>query len=64
LDEVREALAAGDIKALPRKWAICFSPWSIWRGSCNVDAEEALRQGNEKFERRFSLIEPHMGRRG
>ena len=57
LDEVREALAAGDRLAVAQEMGdLLFAMVNLAR-HLDVDAEEALRQGNEKFERRFRFIE-------
>lgn len=57
LDEIREALAAGDQQGVAEEMGdLLFAMVNLAR-HLHVDAEEALRQGNEKFERRFRFIE-------
>lgn len=57
LDEVREALAGGDKEAVANEIGdLLFSVVNLAR-HLDVDAETALRRGNEKFEGRFRYIE-------
>tara|TARA_R110000782_G_scaffold135393_2_gene227765 strand:+ start:223 stop:1041 length:819 start_codon:yes stop_codon:yes gene_type:complete len=63
LDEVREALARGDKKAVADEMGdLLFSVVNLAR-HLEVDAETALRQGNDKFERRFRYIERQLAER-
>lgn len=60
LDEVREAVASGDANAVAEEMGdLMFAMVNLAR-HLQVDAETALRQGNEKFERRFRFIEQRL----
>lgn len=60
LDEVREALAAGQQQAVAEEMGdLLFCVVNLAR-HLGVDAENALRQGNAKFERRFRFIEDQL----
>lgn len=64
LAEVREAVAAGDAQAVAEEMGdLLFALVNLAR-HLQVDAESALRQGNEKFERRFRFIEQRLAARG
>ena len=58
LAEVEEAIATGDLSAIKDELGdLLFITASLCR-HFNIDAEDALRQGNRKFERRFRAMEP------
>ena len=60
LDEVREVLAAGHQQAVAEEMGdLLFCVVNLAR-HLGVDAENALRQGNAKFERRFRFIEDQL----
>ncbi|WP_339843002.1 nucleoside triphosphate pyrophosphohydrolase [uncultured Halopseudomonas sp.] len=64
LDEVRDALAQGDLQAVASEMGdLLFAVVNLAR-HLKVDAETALRQGNEKFERRFRFIENRLVSQG
>ncbi|WP_373185495.1 nucleoside triphosphate pyrophosphohydrolase [Halopseudomonas sp.] len=64
LDEVREALASDDHEAVAGEMGdLLFAVVNLAR-HLDVDAEAALRQGNEKFERRFRYIERRLSEQG
>lgn len=64
LDEVRDALASGDQDAVAEEMGdLLFAVVNLAR-HLDVDAETALRQGNEKFERRFRYIERQLSDMG
>ncbi|WP_341706463.1 nucleoside triphosphate pyrophosphohydrolase [Halopseudomonas sp.] len=64
LDEVREALAAGQQEAVAEEMGdLLFCVVNLAR-HLGVDAESALRQGNAKFERRFRFIEDRLRAQG
>ncbi|WP_022960982.1 nucleoside triphosphate pyrophosphohydrolase [Halopseudomonas pelagia] len=64
LAEVREAIAAGDTRAVAEEMGdLLFALVNLAR-HLHVDAETALRQGNEKFERRFRFIEQSLAEGG
>lgn len=64
LDEVRQALANGDHQAVASEMGdLLFAVVNLAR-HLDVDAETALRQGNEKFERRFRFIEGELAAKG
>lgn len=64
LDEVREALARGDQAAVAAEMGdLLFAVVNLAR-HLEVDAETALRGGNEKFERRFRFIERRLASEG
>lgn len=57
LDEVKQAAAAADKAALEEELGdLLFAAVNVCR-LLGVDAEQALRHGNRKFERRFSRME-------
>lgn len=58
LAEVEEAIAENDPAAIKDELGdLLFITASLCR-HFNIDAEDALRQGNRKFERRFRAMEP------
>lgn len=60
LDEVREALQQGDAAAVAEEMGdLLFCVVNLAR-HLGVDAEYALREGNNKFERRFRYIEQQL----
>lgn len=60
LDEIRQALAQGDREAVAEEMGdLLFAIVNLAR-HLEVDAETALRKGNEKFERRFRFIEEQL----
>lgn len=64
LDEVREALAAGQPDAVAEEMGdLLFCVVNLAQ-HLGVDAENALRQGNAKFERRFRFIEDRLRAQG
>lgn len=64
LEEVREAIAADDSQAVAEEMGdLIFALVNLAR-HLHVDAETALRQGNEKFERRFRFIEQSLADQG
>lgn len=64
LDEVREALQKGDAAAVAEEMGdLLFCMVNLAR-HLGVDAENALRQGNNKFERRFRYIEKVLHEQG
>ena len=64
LDEVREALARGDQASVAAEMGdLLFAVVNLAR-HLEVDAETALRGGNEKFERRFRFIERQLASEG
>tara|TARA_R110000751_G_scaffold18658_2_gene56590 strand:- start:207 stop:1025 length:819 start_codon:yes stop_codon:yes gene_type:complete len=64
LDEVREALQNGDAAAVAEEMGdLLFCVVNLAR-HLGVDAENALREGNNKFERRFRYIEKVLREQG
>ncbi len=64
LTEVREALEKGSQKALEEEVGdLLFAAVNVAR-LLGLDAEQALRKGNRKFERRFQRMEQHLRRAG
>ncbi|WP_223652305.1 nucleoside triphosphate pyrophosphohydrolase [Halopseudomonas nanhaiensis] len=64
LDEVRDAMAAGDHQAVAEEVGdLLFCVVNLAR-HLKVDAETALREGNAKFERRFRYIEAQLAQAG
>lgn len=64
LDEVRDAIAAGDRQAVAEEVGdLLFCVVNLAR-HLQVDAETALRDGNGKFERRFRYIETQLAQAG
>ena len=64
LDEVREALDQGNAEAVAEEMGdLLFCVVNLSR-HLGVDAENALRQGNNKFERRFRFIERQLRNEG
>jgi len=64
LDEVREALDQGNAAAVAEEMGdLLFCVVNLAR-HLGVDAEYALREGNNKFERRFRYIEEQLRLRG
>jgi ATP diphosphatase len=57
LAEVREALDAGDRDAVADELGDLLFVMANLARHLKVDAEDALRRGNAKFERRFAYIE-------
>lgn len=60
LEEVREAVAVGDESAVAEEMGDLFFALVNLARHLQVDAETALRQGNDKFERRFRYIEQRL----
>ncbi|WP_414499721.1 nucleoside triphosphate pyrophosphohydrolase [Zymobacter sp. IVIA_12111.31 C1] len=64
LAEVEEAIAQGDPAAIKDELGdLLFITASLCR-HFDIDAEDALRQGNRKFERRFRAMEPALNAEG
>ena len=64
LDEISEAIAAGDQRAVAEEVGdLLFCAVNLAR-HLKVDAETALREGNAKFERRFRYIEEQLAEAG
>lgn len=62
--ELREALRANDAAAMHEETGdLLFSCVNLVR-HLNIDAEEALRHGNHKFEQRFAFIEKQLLQQG
>ncbi|BBG30640.1 nucleoside triphosphate pyrophosphohydrolase [Zymobacter palmae] len=64
LAEVEEAIEQGDSAAIKDELGdLLFITASLCR-HFDIDAEDALRQGNRKFERRFRAMEPALNAEG
>ena len=64
LEEVREAVEGGDAGRIAEEVGdLLFAAVNVAR-LLGVDAEQALRMGNDRFERRFRLMEEQLQRRG
>ena len=64
LDELREAIKSNNIAAQKDELGdVLFTCVNLSR-HLGVDSEEALRQGNHKFEQRFSYIEQQLLKQG
>lgn len=64
LFEVEEALASGNSEAVLKEVGdVLFAAVNLAR-LCNVDAEEALRSTNQKFQNRFKYIEKQLTAQG
>jgi nucleoside triphosphate diphosphatase len=62
LQEVEEALAAGNIAAVDEELGdLLFAVVNISR-YLKLDPEQSLRRANQKFETRFAYIEDHLGK--
>lgn len=58
LAEVEDAISQGDLASIKDELGdLLFITASLCR-HFNIDAEDALRQGNRKFERRYRIMEP------
>lgn len=64
IDEVEAAMAAGDSKAIREEVGdLLFSVANLAR-HLGIDPEYSLREGNRKFERRFTAMAAHVAREG
>ena len=64
LAEVREAMQSGSRQALEEEVGdLLFAAVNVAR-LLGLDAEQTLRRGNRKFERRFQRMEQHLKRAG
>ena len=64
IDELQTEIETGDETAMGDEMGdILFSVVNLAR-HLKIDPEAALRKGNDKFERRFKLLETDLARRG